>query len=333
MARTYPVLSPFAPAPGYPWTTRTRPTGTPLTGTRQQDVLTLTGTPQPGRTEDQTVTAVGTFSAGGVATLTLDGTPYAYTVLLGDTPTDVAAGLAALAVADPNYTVTSAGPVVDVLSQTSGPWTGTITCGYTPAGSEDGTLEQAVVTIGADANRYAVTDGTNTYTYTVQIGDTLADCAIGLAAAIDAAVAYVASAHGTQVWADRANGAAFTFTDASTNNITPGGAVVVQVVTPATSGPLTLADPGVMRLTNISAAAVWCQLLAGTSFVVVPWIYNANIQVWHALAGTTVSAATEVILLDVGAVDAMFVEIKSFVGGAQASVYVDGNRLTPGFSN
>lgn len=333
MARTYPVLSPFAPAPGYPWTTRTRATGTPLTGTRQQDVLTLTGTPQPVRTEDQTVTAVGTFAAGGVATLTLDGTPYAYTVAGGDTPTDVAFELKTLAAADPNYTVTNAGPVIDVLSQTPGVWTGTITCSYTPVGSEDGALQQAVVTTGADANRYAVTDGTNTYTYTVQIGDTLADCAIGLAAAIDAAVAYVASAHGTQVWADRANGAAFTFTDACANYTTPGGAVVVQVVTPATSGPLTLADPGVMRLTNISAVAVWSQLLAGTSFVVVPWIYNANIQVWHALAGTTVSAATEVILLDVGAVDAMFVELKSFVGAAEASVYVDGNRLTPGFSN
>lgn len=331
MARTYPVPSPFSPAAGYPWGTRTTATGTPLAGTRQQTIMTLKGTPSAVTTEDQTVTCAGAFAAGGVANLTLDGTPYDYTVLLADTPTDVAAGLVALAVANPNYTVTNVGPVIDILSLTAGAWAGTITCGYTPAGIEDGALIQAVVTAGADANTYAVNDGVTDFSYTVLAGNTLADCATGLAALIDADLAYVASAHGVEIWVDGAGTTAFTFTDTSVNNQTPGGAVLFQTITPAVVGPLDLGSPGVLRLTNVSAVALWCRRPAGTSFVVLPWYYNANLQLWHAMTPTIVNVALEVVLLDVSAVDAMYVELKTFVGGAAALVYVDGNRLTPGF--
>lgn len=332
MARTYPVPSPYSPAAGYPWYTRATATGTPLAGTRQQTVLTLGGTPKAITTEDQTVTATGTFAAGGVANLTLDGTPYDYTVLLGDTPTDVAAGLVALAAADPNYTVTNVGPVIDVLSKTSGAWVGTITSGYTPSGLEDGALVQAVVTIGADANTFAVNDGVTDFSYTVLAGNTLANCATGLAALIDASPSYVASAHGLEIWVTDGVGTGFVLTDTSVNNQTPGGTVGIQTITPAVAGPLDLSSPGVLRLTNISAVALWCERPAGTSYVMVPWYYNANIKVWHAQPSTTVTTATELVLLDVSAIDAMFVELKTFVGGATASVYVDGNRLTPGFS-
>lgn len=331
MARTYPVPSPFSPVAGYPWGTRTSNTGTPLVGTRQQTVLTLTGTPQDIKTEDQTVTCTGTFAAGGVATLTLDGTPYVYNVVGGDTPTDVAFELKTLAAADPNYTVTNAGPVIDILSNTPGAWAGTITCSYVPVGAEDGALVQAVVTTGADANTYAATDGTLSWSYTVAAGNTLANCATGLAALIDAEPNYVATAHGTEIWVTDGVGISFTMTDASINNQLPGGAVLAQVVTPAVAGPLKLGDPGVLRLTNVSAVALWCQRPAGTSYQVVPWVFNSNINLWHALPGTSVAAALEVILLDVSAIDAMYVELNSFVGGAEADVYVDGNRLTPGF--
>lgn len=332
MARTYPVPSPYSPLPGYPWGTRTTPTGTPLGGTRQQTILTLGGTPLAIATEDQAVTCTGTFALGGVANLTLDGTPYDYTVLLADTPTDVAAGLVALTALDPNYTVTNAGPVIDVLSLTSGAWSGTITCGYTPAAAEDGALVQAVVTFGADANTYAVNDGTTDFSYTVLGGDSLSDCASNLSALIDGDPAYVASSHGAEIWVTDGVGTGFTFTDTSVNNQTPGGAVLFQTITPAVAGPLDLSSPGVLRLTNISAVALWCGRPAGTSYVVVPWAYNANIKVWHPLPSTTVTTATELILLDVSAIDAMYVELKTFVGGAEATVYVDGNRLTPGFA-
>jgi len=227
--------------------------------------------------------------------------------------------------------VTNAGPVIDVLSLTPGAWVGTITCGYTPAAAEDGSLDLAVVTAGADANTFAVNDGTTDFSYTVLFGDSLSDCASNLSGLIDADPAYVASSHGNEIWVTDGVGTGFTFTDTSVNNQTPGGAVGIQTITPAVAGPLDLSSPGVLRLTNISAVALWCQRPAGTSFVVVPWIYNANIKLWHALASTTVAAALEVILLDVSAVDAMYVEFKTFVGGAEASVYVDGNRLTPGF--
>jgi hypothetical protein len=181
-------------------------------------------------------------------------------------------------------------------------------------------------------NTYAVNDGTNTFSYTVLAGNTLSDCATGLAAVIDASPSYVASAHGTEVWVTDGAGTSFVLTDASANPTIPGGSISITNVNPAVAaGNMDFSSPGVLRLTNVGQMALWCQLLSGTSYQVTLWAYSPALGLFHSLSTTTVSAATEVILLDVAALDGVFVELKTFVGNAVALVYADGNRLTPGF--
>ena len=328
MARTYPIQSVDQFKAGQPWGPRSADTGTPLTGTIQNTILTLLGTPQPVRTEAQDVTCSGTFAELGSANLTLDGTPYDYIVGAIDTPTDVAAGLA-LAVADPNYTVTSAGPVISVVAKTAGAWAGSITCGYTPAGVEDGSLTAAVVTVGADANTYAVSDGASTYSYTVLAGNTLADCAAGLGAVI--AGTYGAIVHGTTVLVSAAAGVSFALTDASSNNIAPGGSIAVQTVTPAIAGPLTVGSPGVISTTNVDSLTLWNELLAGSNYDVQLWALDPYVNDWLAFPKATITANAFTVY-DVRSIPYVFVSLLNFDDASVVALNtVMGDRLTPGF--
>lgn len=66
----------------------------------------------PGVKDKWTFTLGGSASVGDICRLTINGNTYDYTVAAGNTPTVIAAGVAAAAAADPLYTVTSAGPVI-----------------------------------------------------------------------------------------------------------------------------------------------------------------------------------------------------------------------------
>lgn len=328
MARTYPMQSVDQFKAGQPWGPRSADTGTPLTGTIQNTILTLLGTPQAVRAEAQDVTCSGTFAELGSANLTLDGTPYDYIVGAIDTPTDVAAGVALLAVADPNYTVTSVGPVISVVSKTAGAWAGSITCGYTPVGAEDGSLTAAVVTVGADANTYAVSDGASTYSYTVLAGNTLADCAVGLGGKI--AGTYGAIVHGTTVLVSGAAGVSFALTDASSNNIAPGGSIAVQTVTPAIAGPLTVGSPGVISTTNVDSLTLWNEL-TGTNYDVQLWALDPYVNDWLAFPKATITANAFTVY-DVRSIPCVFVALSNFDSATDiATNTVMGNRLSPGF--
>ena len=329
MARTYPMQSVDQFKAGQPWGPRSTDTGTPLTGTIQNTILTLLGTPQAVRAEAQDVTCSGTFAELGSANLTLDATPYDYMVVLGNAPTDVATGLALLAVADPNYTVTSAGPVISVVAKIAGAWAGSITCGYTPVGAEDGSLTAAVVTVGADANTYAVSDGASTSSYTVLAGNTLADCAAGLGAKI--AGTYGAIVHGTTVLVSAAAGVSFALTDASINNIAPGGSIAVQAVTPAIAGPLTVGSPGVISTTNVDSLTLWNELLAGFSYDVQLWALDLYVGAWLAFPKVTITASAFTVY-DVRSIPYVFVALLNFDDASVVALNtVMGDRLTPGF--
>lgn len=79
--------------------------------------LNLTGSKQ-----DRVDCTVGTATAGDFVTLFIGANTYGpYTVGVLDTDADVATAIAALAVADPDYTVTAAGPVVTCIAIIAGP--------------------------------------------------------------------------------------------------------------------------------------------------------------------------------------------------------------------
>lgn len=325
--RTYPLRAPFN-ATGIPYGPRTSDTGNPTTGVGQFSTITLSGTPQPIHTEAYECTVTGTPEALDVARLSLDGTDYDYTVLALDTPTDVAAGIVALCVADPNYTVTNVGPVVTVESQTPGPWVGSVTTLYTPIAAGDGAFTTVNTSTGYAANTFAVDDGVfGPYSYTVLAGNTLADCATALAALINAD--YSSSAIGPVISVTGAPGVPFTFTDVSVNNSGPGGIATYALVS-LPEATVTINSPFVMSLSGVHDIALWCDLQAGTSCVVTPWFYDNLAGVWAAQAPVVVNA-DKVIQLAVPAINSLFVEQGTFVGGGVVEVTCVGNRIQPGY--
>lgn len=107
----------------------------------------------------------------------------------------------------------------------------------------------------------------------------------------------------------------------STNTGTPlahGGTPALQV-----------GSPYVLSLSTSSHIAIWCQLISGTSCVVVPWFYDSGAGLWVAQSPVTVNA-DKVITLDTPAIPALYVEQKTFVGGAVVEVTCRGNGTQPG---
>ena len=335
MPRTYPVQSPFNRVAGQPWGPRASDTGNPVSGVVEAATLTLTGTLESAKTESQTVTCTGTFAAGGVANITLNGTSYDYTVLAGDAPTDVAAGLVAAAALDAHYNVaTNPGwDYVDISAKVVGPWSGTITSGYTPAGTEDGALVQVQNVAGAAANTFAVSDGTTNFSHAVTtLSHTLNAQAALMANVINADPSYAALAVGPVVYVTAATAAPFTFIDTSINHQTPGGAVVIALGNVTQAGPLQLGSPGVQNLSTYRAVTVWAQVLAGTSFDLTIWFFDVNVGLWVDSAPVTINAAVQIVQPNVAAIGAMFCEMSNFVGGAVGLLSIEGTDTRPGYN-
>ena len=168
-------------------------------------------------------THVTTGAAADVAAVTLNGTTYSHTIVGGDTTDAVATALAALLAPLAAVTASAVGSVVTVEAATAG-LAGAFTLVDASVNNQGGgaalacTVAQTVA--AADADILRVTDGTTTFTRTVQTG-TLATEAAALAAAIDASAAYVASAvNGVITVTAAVPGTGFTFTSTSVDNQT-----------------------------------------------------------------------------------------------------------------
>ena len=332
MARTYALAAPYSNNTGKPWAgPRSSDTGSPIAGVGQESRLTLSGTPQPDTFETFEATVTGTIEAGDEVVLTLDAVPYNYVALGGDDDAAVAAGIALACVADPNYDVTSALGVVTIISKVAGPWAGSVVASAIPFGAGDIAFSATGTVVGATGNTFGVDDGTNTFEYTVAAGNTLGDCATALAALIALDPTYAsASAIGPVITVTGLAGAAFSFTDISINNLTPGGAVAYALIS-AAAATVTINSPFVMSLTNVDFASIWCDLVSGTSCVVTPWFYDKLAGVWAAQTPVTVNA-DKVIQLDVRSIANLFVEQSTFVGAGVVEVTCVGSRTSPGYN-
>jgi hypothetical protein len=120
-------------------------------------------------------------------------------------------------------------------------------------------MDSTAVTVhtatGADGDTYAVDDGTNTFSYPVEPGDSLNDCATALAALINADAAYSAAAVNEVITVTAAvEGVAFAFTDVSTDNQTTDIGITVDDTAVLGNGPGT----GIrsVRLWYVSTAGV-----------------------------------------------------------------------------
>lgn len=172
-----------------------------------------------------------TGAAADVAAVTLNGTTYSHTIVGGDTTDSVAAALAALL--DPLAAVTASavGAVVTVEAATAGT-AGIFTLVDASVNNQGGgvALSCAVVqtVAAADADVLAVSDGTTTFSRTVQTA-VLADEVAALAALINAHAAYVASALAGVITVTAAvPGTGFAFVDASSDHQTADLVVTID---------------------------------------------------------------------------------------------------------
>ena len=333
MSRTYPVNSPLEVSAGVPWGPRGTDTGNPTDGVFGYGILVVTGTPQWILTEEQTETLTGTPEEFDLTALILDGTDYQYEVQAGDTRADVVSALALLAAADPNYTVNADGDALDVISKTAGAWSGSISATYVPSDGGNGAWVNAVITAGADANIAAVDDGSDSYSHVVNDEDDNASIAANVAAQIALNPAYSSAvALGTTIYVTGADGTPFAFTDATTNNQSPGTTITYIGAVPGT-GAVGVGSPGVQNLSSYGPVTVWAQLQSGTSFDLTVWKYDATLQLWAADAAVTVTEAVQIVQPNVQAISAMFCEMSNFVGGAIGLLSVEGVKTAPGFNS
>lgn len=143
----------------------------------------------------------GDFDVGETARIAINDVSYDYVVVGGDSIADVTNNLAAVAVADTKYTVTSDGvSTITLVAKTAGAAGVYAIEVFYSADPADNTMNVTVVAAGADAiqDKWEVTasgpftagelndiiyDGV-TYRYQTEVGDTATEVAAGLAAAL-----------------------------------------------------------------------------------------------------------------------------------------------------
>ena len=237
--------------------------------------------------------------------------------------------LIAAAAGDTLWTFTDGGAgVIHGAHQVAGVTADAVTSGYVPNDGA-GTFVTAVHQPGIAANTARVQDNLgHLYPYTVQGGDTNDDIATGLAAAINGNDGYSASALGHVVSVQNAVGVAFSFTDASVNVTTPG-TVITYALVAAGSTIVAAGSPFLLQASRVQFGGLWCDLLAGTGCTVVPWFWSGPANVFAAQAPIVITA-NKFIPLDLSAVDGLFIEQKTFVGGGVVKVTATGAPLGPG---
>ncbi len=219
-----------------------------------------------GATKDEYSALVTNTTADGQVALTIGTNVYTYTVQVLDSDTDVAAGVVALAVADPEYDVTNTLGALSILAKVTGPTSTSVVIGA--SGSTH--IDSGHVNVGTAA-------------------DTLNDLATRLAALINASPLYSATATLnviTVVGEDPA--VPYFFSDTSNNNDSSGVTLAVAdvVVTPVGSNFST--DPTDLTLGDYV-------LRNGVHYAVVPLSVNdtaANLAAAiNALPGFSAVAA------------------------------------------
>ena len=84
----------------------------------------------PGVQDTWTFTIGGAPAVGDTCRLTINGVNYDYVVALGDSFTNIAAGIVVAAAADPLYQVTSVGPLITCTKYSTGATTVVLTCQF-----------------------------------------------------------------------------------------------------------------------------------------------------------------------------------------------------------
>ncbi|HOQ62214.1 MAG TPA: hypothetical protein PKZ08_16420, partial [Vicinamibacterales bacterium] len=178
--------------------------GTPAAG--ETWTLTVDGTPYShtvGGATTAKATFAGTPVAGNIWTVRVDGTNYSATVAAGQTLAQVVGALAAAIDAASGYTASAEGDVLAVVKTAGGAMTLTATLPAGATSSIDGTtaLTSTVTLSGTPAagdTWWVVVDGAG-YSHVVTAGQTLAQVAAALAAQINGAEGYTASAEGAVI--------------------------------------------------------------------------------------------------------------------------------------
>ena len=185
-------------------------------------------------TSIQTTTATvgGTFEADDVFTVTLNGTLFSYTALIGDTNNSgVATALAAVINASASYDASATGAVITIVGAAAGYFT-TASTAVNHGSTNDQTLvlattstQTTTITLGGTFNVgdvFSATLNGVAYTYTALLANTnLNGTATAFAAVIDLAAGYVASASGAVITVTNTPAGYFT-TATSTTNIVVG---------------------------------------------------------------------------------------------------------------
>ena len=327
--RNYP-LNAYQNRTGWMWQNRISDTGGPTDAAAQIGNVTVTGTPLAIVTESQNFAVGADIDVGSTYNITLDGIPYDCVALLADTDVDVAAALAGAAAADPNWDVLQDGANVVATQKTPGAWTGTTSCSVSP--QVVGSITKTVASEGANPDVVTLTDNNgNQYVYTVQQDDTTSDVAAGLANAIDGNDGY--SAGNTSNVTDVENAVSVSFVLYPVVESPQGGdlAAVYATIEPAVTAAVTPSNsPHVGDSGHATKISLWLKLNAGTSFQYTIW--RGTIGGGIAVAGAKSAAITAdtLVELDANAVDWFFVELSDFLGGADVSVYAQGNDTRPG---
>jgi len=203
-----------------------------LTGpdVEQHSALIVTGTPAGGTSQqyDCKLHLVAAVTGGNTFTLgTTGGGPYVFVASITDGQQDIVSGLLALAAGNTLWNFTDGGNYnggyvppgtghIIATYKTVGPTADTVTAALSNVA--DGTFTATAGPAGTTANTLAVNDGTHTYTYVLQAGDTLATASAGLAAAINNNNGYTALYANNVISVSNLPGVAFAFTDTSSNS-------------------------------------------------------------------------------------------------------------------
>lgn len=276
-----------------------------------------------------TCTVGGAVDAGDVATLDLDGTPYNYTVLGGDTTTNVATGIAAAAAADPNYDVMSFNAIVRVKKKVRGANAGSVQSSYTTDPGTDSTFVRAQTIVGVN--------GQTAWTVTSDNADVIATHATAGATAdtvastmstdpgLDStfvAVHTITGADGTGIrqvridYLDSATGARasesvdLNGTTAVTTTATSITTILGISATEVGSG---MGAAGTVSITNVGNTVTYASIAAGSNQAFfadysVPTRHQAHITAIHASAST-----------------ALTIRVRSDVNPATGEVVANGN--------
>lgn len=294
----------------------------------------------PGPTVDgltTSVTGTGTFvsastvtgEAADVASVTLGTTVFNVGITAAHLSTDdVAEDLRALIHAHANFSATRLGSVVTV--------TGLPAVSYAAADSSVNNRTGGVALSCTPATTQAsqsgdvarVHDGRgNIFSYSVAVTDlNTDDIATGLAAVINAHADFSALSAASIVTVLTINPAvSITFSDISTQG-SGGGAALTATPNETVAGHPALDHTSeyVFDIRPASTIDLVCQLNAGTSYVVTPWLYYDVLGVWVAGANSTINNPVEIVTIAPGSADHMYVQMGTFVGGADGTIGAQG---------